>query len=98
MKKAFKYGAIFGGILGLALAVSMDLIMGGTIGFGSGGWSSAVANDLNLLFGSGFESTDFIVIVCVFIAIGLMTLISAVLGGIFSSLMAGFFDFMTRKK
>lgn len=97
MKKAFKIGAILGGILGLALALGMDLIMGGTTGF-SNGWADAVANDLNLLFGGGFESTDFIVIICVFLAIGIMTLISALLGGFFSFLLTGFFEFMTRKR
>jgi len=98
LKKAFKYGAIGGGLLGLAIALGMDLIMGGTIGSGDGGWADAVANDLNLLFGGGFKSSDFIVIICVFIAIGIMVLISSLLGGIFTSLVSGFFEFMTRKK
>ena len=96
MKKAFRIGALFGGILGLSIAIGMDLIMGGTVT--SGGWSDAVANDLNLLFNEDFQSNDFIVIICVFIAIGFMVAISALLGGFFSSVLAGFFDFMTRRK
>lgn len=95
MKKAFKIGAITGGILGFSVAVGMDLIMGGTIS--SNGWADAVANDLNLLFGTSFQSSDFIVMICAFIAIGIMVIISALLGGIFSAFLAGFFNFMTKK-
>ncbi len=96
MKKAFRIGAIAGGILGFTIAIGMDMIMGGTMS--SGGWADAVANDLNLLFGKSYGSSDFIVIVCVFIAIGTMVIISALLGAAFSSLLAGFFEFMTKRK
>lgn len=96
MKRPFKIGALFGGILGFLLSIGMDLIMGGTIS--SGGWVGAVANDLNLLFEKNFDNTDFIVIICVFIVIGTMVVISALLGGAFTTLLSGFFDFMTKKK
>ncbi len=98
MKKAFKIGALLGGILGFSIAVGMDLIMGGTIGFGSGGWTDAVVNDLNLLFDGGFKSGDLIVVICVFLAISFVVLISTLLGGVFLSLLVGFFEFMTKRK
>ncbi len=96
MKRPFKMGALFGGILGFLIAVGMDLIMGGTVG--SGGWSDAVANDLNLLLKTNYQSSDLIVIMCVLIVIGIMVIISALLGGAFTTLLSGFFDFMTKKK
>lgn len=96
MKKSSKIGALFGGILGFLIAIGMDLIMGGTIS--SGGWVGAVANDLNLLFETSFDNTDFIVIICAFIVISIMVGISALLGVAFTTLLTVFFDFMTKKK
>lgn len=95
MNKPFKIGALLGGGLGLVIAIGMDLIMGGTIT--NGGWADAVAKDLNLLFNSNYENTDLIVIFCVFLVIGFMVIISALLGGALASLLSAFFDFMTKK-
>lgn len=95
MKKPFKIGALLGGTLGLAIALGMDLIMGGTIN--SEGWADAVTKDLNLLLKSNYANTDIIVIFGVFLVISFMVIVSALIGGAVASFLSAFFAFMTRK-
>lgn len=93
MKRAFYIGVILGGILGIAVALSMDIILGKSIG---GGWSEAVANDLNRLFKADLSSNNFIVIIGVIIAVSIIGAFGAFIGGIFSVMIARLFRVLTK--
>lgn len=93
MKRAFYIGVILGGILGIAVALSMDLILGKSLG---GGWSEAVANDLNRLFKTDLPPDNFIVIIGVIIAVSIIGAFGAFIGGIFSVMIARLFRALTK--
>jgi uncharacterized membrane protein len=93
VKRAFYIGVILGGILGIAVALSMDLILGKSLG---GGWSEAVANDLNRLFKTDLPPDNFIVIIGVIIAVSIIGAFGAFIGGIFSVMIARLFRALTK--
>lgn len=95
MKKAFYTGIVVGGLLGIAIALSMDLLLGKSLG---GGWTEAVANDLNHLFGTSFSQTHFFVIIGTGIVIGIIGAFGAFVGGIFSVMIARLFAMLTKEK
>ncbi len=93
MRRAFYIGAILGGILGIAVALSMDLLLGKGLG---GGWGEAVANDLNRMFNTNLSPSSFIVIIGVIIVIGIIGAFGSFIGGIFSVMIARLFQVLTR--
>ena len=93
MKKAFYIGCVAGGVLGVTVALSMDLLLGGAVG---GGWREAVAHDLGALFGRPFEENSFLVIVCVIAVVGFIGLFGALAGGMFGVMTARFLSFLTK--
>lgn len=93
MKKAFYAGLLFGGILGIAIAASMDLLMGKSFG---GGWSQAVAHDLNRLLNTNFSNDSVIIILGVIVVIGIIGVFGALVGGISFILVAWFFRMLTK--
>ncbi|MEW6117884.1 MAG: hypothetical protein AB1553_13455 [Nitrospirota bacterium] len=95
MRRAFYIGLILGGILGIIVALSMDLLLGKSLG---GGWSEAVANDLNRLFGTAFPPTHVIVLIGVVIVIGIISAFGAFIGGVFSIMIARLFIMLTKEK
>jgi hypothetical protein len=95
VKRAFYIGVVFGGVLGIAVALSMDLLLGKSLG---GGWSEAVANDLNRLFKSNLAPNSFIVIIGVIIVVGIIGAFGAFVGGIFSVMLARLFKVLTKEK
>ena len=94
MKKAFYVGAVLGGILGVIVALSMDMLLGESIG---GGWSSAVAHDLNQLFKSNLSNNHVIVIVGVIIVVGLIGLFGSFVGGVFFVMVSRLFKMLTKE-
>ncbi|GAB4424331.1 MAG: hypothetical protein OHK0032_18940 [Thermodesulfovibrionales bacterium] len=95
MKKAFYIGAVAGSILGILVALSMDLLLGQSLG---GGWSEAVANDLNHIFKTDLSRYHFIVITGVITVIGIVGAFGAFIGGIFSVMVAGLFRVLTKER
>lgn len=95
MKKAFYIGAAAGGALGVMVALSMDILLGKSLG---GGWSEAVANDLNRLFNAGFSQTHFVVIAGVVVVVGIIGAFGAFVGGIFSVMIARLFSMLTKER
>jgi len=93
MKKAFYIGCVAGGIFGVAVALSMDLLLGGAVG---GGWREAVAHDLGALFGRTFEENSFAVIAGVIVVVGFIGFFGALAGGIFGVMTARFLSFLTK--
>ena len=94
MKKAFYVGAVLGGILGVVVALSMDLLLGQSIG---GGWSNAVAHDLNQLFKSDLSNNHVIVIAGVIVVVGLIGLFGSFVGGVFFVMAARLFKMLTKE-
>lgn len=94
MKMAFYIGVVFGGGLGIIVALSMDLVLGKSLG---GGWSEAVANDLNRLFQSNLAPDSFIVTIGVIIAIGIIGAFGAFVGGICSVMLTRLFIVLTKE-
>ncbi len=93
MKKAFYVGAIFGGVLGIVVALSMDILLGQSIG---GGWSEAVAHDLNYLFKTNLSNHHFIVILGVLVVISFIGLFGSFIGGVFSVMAVRLFKMLTK--
>lgn len=94
MKKAFYVGAVVGGILGVIVALSMDVLLGESIG---GGWSNAVAHDLNQLFKSDLSNNHIIVIAGVIVIVGLIGLFGSFVGGVFFVMASRLFKMLTKE-
>ncbi|HEX8949840.1 MAG TPA: hypothetical protein VF790_12795 [Dissulfurispiraceae bacterium] len=95
MKRAFYIGLIAGGLLGIVVALSMDLLLGKSLG---GGWSEAVAHDLNHLLNTNMPQTHIVVIIGVVIVVGIIGAFGAFLGGIVSVMIARLFTMLTKEK
>ncbi|MBI4684536.1 MAG: hypothetical protein HY755_05000 [Nitrospirae bacterium] len=95
MKKAFYIGAIIGGVLGISVALGMDILLGNSLG---GGWAEAVAGDINRLFNASFPSNHYIVFVGVVFAISIIVALGALMGGISTVMLAGLFKALTKEK
>ncbi len=95
MKKAFCIGALAGGALGVVVALTMDMLLGQNPG---GGWSEAVASDLNHLFKTNFSTHHVIVIIGVVLVVGCIGAFGAFAGGTFTVLIAKLFEALTKEK
>lgn len=93
MKKGFYIGSLCGGILGVIIALSMDLVLGGALG---SGWREAVAHDLGALTGRTFGINSALVLLGVAIVVGLIAAFGALVGGIFGVMLARLFAFLTK--
>jgi len=78
MKKVFYLGMIIGGITGIIIALSMDAILGGSLG----SWREAVANDLRALFGINPGLNSPVVLIGVIVVIAFLGAFGAYKGGI----------------
>lgn len=93
MKKGFYIGFAAGGLLGLAIAFGMDIILGDALG---GTWSDAVAHDLSALLGWAVDRSSFIVIAGVVLVVGLISFFGALVGGVFGVIMVRLLSFLSR--
>jgi hypothetical protein len=93
MRKAFFIGCIVGGLMGVGIALGMDLLLGGALG---SDWRDAVAHDLGALFGRPFDKNSFVVITGVVIVIGFIAAFGAFVGGIFSVMVTRLLSFLTK--
>lgn len=93
MKKGFYIGFAAGGLLGLAIAFGMDIILGDALG---GTWSDAVAHDLSTMFGRAVDRSSFIVIAGVVLVVGLISFFGALVGGVFGVIMVRLLSFLSR--
>jgi hypothetical protein len=93
VKKGFYIGSLCGGILGVIIALSMDLVLGGALG---SGWREAVAHDLGALTGKTFGINSVVVLVGVAIVVGIIGAFGALVGGIFGVMLARLFSFLTK--
>ncbi|MGD0885839.1 MAG: hypothetical protein ABSA46_13400 [Thermodesulfovibrionales bacterium] len=95
MKKAFYIGSLCGGIMGVVIALSMDLLLGGAVG---SGWREAVAHDLGALFGRTFDQNSFFVLSLVFVIVGLIGAFGAFMGGICAVMVTRLLSFLTKEQ
>ncbi len=95
MKKAFYIGLIAGGLLGIIVALSMDILLGKSLG---GGWSEAVAHDLNALLKTSLPQTHPLVLAGVVLVIGIIGGFGAIVGGIFGVMIGRLFMMLTKEK
>ncbi len=86
--RIFRIGATLGGLLGILIAVGMDYVSGDVPG---GGWIAAVAHDLSL---SPDSPATYIIAI---LAVGIMVLISAMMGGICGLMLDRFFKIFTQE-
>jgi hypothetical protein len=93
VKKGFYIGSLCGGILGVIIALSMDLVLGGALG---SGWREAVAHDLEALTGKTFGINSVVVLLGVALVVGLIGAFGALVGGIFGVMLARLFSFLTK--
>ncbi len=95
MKRGFYIGAIFGGVLGLAISFSMDLILGNALG---GGWREAVAHDLGALTGKTFGENSFLVWLGAVLIVGFIATFGAFIGGVFGVMVSRLFSFLIKEQ
>jgi len=93
VKKGFYIGSLCGGILGVIIALSMDLVLGGALG---SGWREAVAHDLEALTGKTFGINSVVVLLGVALVVGFIGAFGALVGGIFGVMLARLFSFLTK--
>jgi hypothetical protein len=86
--RIFRIGATLGGLLGILVVVGMDYVSGDVPG---GGWTGAVAHDLSL------SPDNPATIIVAFLSVGIMVLISAMLGGICGLMLDRFFKIFTQE-
>lgn len=91
----FRIGAVIGGILGVGIALTMDMLLGSGLG---GSWKEAVASDLNRLFSTSFTPDSLVVYAGVVLVVGFIGAFGAGAGGVFVSLIARVFDALTRER
>ena len=80
VKMSLLVGCIFGAILGIAMALSLDFMMGG--GSFSGGWYEAVQHDVGSWFGEEYARNTWVVYTGVVAVIALIGIIGALFGTI----------------
>lgn len=95
MKKGFYIGSMFGGLLGVFIALSMDLLLGGALG---GGWRESVAHDLKAITGVSFGMNSPVVLLGVIVSVGFIGAFGALIGGIFGVMVARLFGFLTKEE
>ena len=93
-KKFLLFGAIVGGVMGLAISLLMDTLYADTL---QGTWRDAIAKDLNTFFSLGVSSGSIIVYAVFIVVIGILTAFGAFMGFIFSFFLYQFFRFLTHK-
>ena len=86
--RAFRIGAAIGGLLGMLVAFGMDKISGDVPG---GGWTGAVAHDLNL---PAAGAASFIIAI---VMIAVMVIVSAGLGGLCGLALDRFFKIFSQE-
>lgn len=80
--------------MGVVIALSMDLLLGGAVG---SGWREAVAHDFGALFGRTFDLNSFFVLSVVFVIIGFIAAFGALVGGICAVMVARLLSFLTKE-
>ena len=93
VKSSIIAGCIFGAVTGLAVSLSIDFMVGDSLG---GGWYESVKHDINLWFGQGWAGKDWVIYLCIVILIGGIGIIGALIGAVFGAIAGKFFSLMSK--
>jgi predicted membrane protein len=93
VKVSLLAGCIFGAVVGIAVALSIDFMTGEALG---GGWYESVKHDVGLYFGPDWAEKSWAIysgVVIVIIGIGV---IGALIGAFFGAVTGKFLSIMTK--
>ena len=93
VKSTIVAGSVFGAVTGLAVSLSIDFMMGDSLG---GGWYESVSHDINLLLGPGWASKVWFIYLCIVILIVGIGIIGALIGAVFGAITGKFFSIMSK--
>lgn len=93
VKSSIIAGCIFGAVTGLAVSLSIDFMVGDSLG---GGWYESVKHDINLWFGPVWAAKDLVIYLCIVILIGGIGIIGALIGALFGAIAGKFFSLMSK--
>jgi len=86
-------GCIFGGVAGLAVALSMDFMMGGAAG---GSWNDAVRNDVHSMLGADWAAKEWVIKSGTVIVISVIGLFGAAIGAVCGFIAGKVFSVLTK--
>ncbi len=82
VKKSIISGCNFGALLGVVVALMLDLVSDNALG---GGWYDAVSHDVNLVFGPQWAEKKWVIYSGIVVVVGLIAFIGALLGAMFGA-------------
>ncbi len=93
LRKAVIIGAVSGGLITLAIALSMDLFMSDAL---QGTWRDAAAKDVTKMFGPSCGQNSFAVLLVLILVMGFLAGFGAMLGAAAGLLMNRFFKMVLK--
>jgi hypothetical protein len=91
IKTTLLAGAIFGVVLGVSVALSIDFMMAGA---SEGGWYESVKHDVNLSFGPDWAEKKWFIYSGIAAVIAAIGLIGGMIGAAFGAIIGKFFSMM----
>jgi len=95
VKTTLLAGAIFGMVLGVSVALSIDFMMGGGT---EGGWYESVKHDAGLVLGPDWTERNWFIYSGIVIIIGGIGVIGGIIGAAFGAIIGKFFSMMSNSK
>lgn len=77
VKASIISGFNLGGVIGLVVALMLDLVSGNALG---GGWYEAVYHDVGLVFGPQWAAKKWVVYSCIIAVVGFIGFLGALMG------------------
>jgi hypothetical protein len=84
-------GAIFGLVMGISVAITMDFMMGGA----EGGWYESVKHDANLFLGPDWAERDWFIYSGIVVIVAGIGVIGGIMGAAFGAIVGKFFSMMS---
>ncbi len=85
-------GGLIGGILSVAIALLMDVLFSDAL---QGTWTTSISHDLNRCFHLNTTPKSFIVYIVFILILGILFIIGALLGALFSVILYRFFQMLS---
>ena len=92
VKRTLLAGAIFGLVMGVSVALSMDFMMGGGA---EGGWYESVKHDTNLFLGPDWAERDWFIYSGIVVIVAGIGVIGGIIGAAFGAIIGKFFSMMS---
>ncbi len=91
VKRTLLAGAIFGVVMGVSVALSIDFMMSGS----EGGWYESVKHDASLFLGPAWAERDWFIYSGIVVIIGGIGVIGGIMGAAFGAIIGKFFSMMS---